>query len=119
MLRVFIASGDAGFCATLRSFFQPENGFIVCGEARDKFETFDMVKELVPDLVVLELTEIVDLKIVQAIKAVLPEVPVFVITVQNFFSAEKEALSHGVDAVFEKEDFSSLVTNARAVCGLE
>ena len=34
--------------------------------------------------------------------------------------AEREVLEYGVDAAFKKDDdFTSLVLNARAMCGLE
>jgi hypothetical protein len=50
----------------------------------------------------------------------MPEVPVFLVTEQPTVEAEKEALSRGIDAVFEKDhDFTSLVMNARVVCGVE
>jgi DNA-binding NarL/FixJ family response regulator len=81
-----------------------------------------MVVELVPDLIVLdaEIAGIGDYQAAELIKTVVPEVPIFVISSQNDVSVEKEALSHGADAVFEKnQDLSSLVKNARAVCGLE
>jgi DNA-binding NarL/FixJ family response regulator len=119
MPRVFIASGDAEFCQALRSVFESDRDFLVCGEAKSESGAVDMVKKLAPDLIVLETTPSGDFKIARVIKAVLPEASVFMITVQNDLRAEKEALSHGIDAVFVKEDISSLVVNARAVCGLE
>jgi hypothetical protein len=49
----------------------------------------------------------------------MPDVPVFLVAEKNGVEVEKEALACGIDAVFEKNhDFTSLVMNARAVCGL-
>jgi DNA-binding NarL/FixJ family response regulator len=60
------------------------------------------------------------LRIAEALKTILPEVPLFLVTDQNDADSEKEALSRGIDGVFEKEsDFAAIMTNARAVCGLE
>ena len=59
-------------------------------------------------------------EVAEALKLILPEVPLFLVAEHHDLETEKEALSHGIDAVFEKDhDFSSLVKNARAVCGLE
>ena len=44
--------------------------------------------------------------------------PIFLITEKCDAREEKEALSHGIDAVFEKDsELKSIVMNARAACG--
>ena len=78
--------------------------------------------DLFPDLVVLgsEMPQIDDFEVAEALKLSMPEVPVFLVTEVLGMEAEKIALSHGIDAVFERnEDLNSLVMNARAACGLE
>ncbi|MGA2809906.1 MAG: response regulator [Candidatus Acidiferrum sp.] len=124
MPRVFLASGDQTFCEVLRDFFQSEDEFLVCGEARDGIEAVKMAIELAPDLVVLEQeTPPMDIfQTARVIKTALPEIPVFLVTEPSDMDAEKKALSSGVEAVFEKteDDLSSLLLkNARAICGLE
>jgi DNA-binding NarL/FixJ family response regulator len=119
MLRVFIAGGDTGFCETLRSVFQSQREFHVCGESINEFEAVDKIVKHAPDLVILEVSARKDFKIAKVIKTVLPRVPLFIVTRQNDWDSERAALSQGVDAVFEKEDVSSLVMNARAACGME
>jgi DNA-binding NarL/FixJ family response regulator len=121
MPRVFLTCGDAVLCETLRSSFQAQ-GFVVCGEARNGVKGIKKVMELVPDLVILEkgLFPLDGFEVAEALKLILPEVPLFLVAEHHDLETEKEALSHGIDAVFEKDhDFTSLVRNARAVCGLE
>jgi len=124
MLRVFLASGDQTFCEVLRHFFQSEDEFLVCGEARDGIEAVKMAIELAPDLIVLKQeTPPMDIfQTAKVIKTALPEIPVFLVMELSDIDAEKKALSSGVEAVFEKteDDLSSLLLkNARAICGLE
>jgi DNA-binding response OmpR family regulator len=121
MPRVFLTCGDAALCETLRSSFQAQ-GFVVCGEATNGIKAIKRAMELLPDLVILEkeLSPLDGFEVAEALKLILPNIPLFLVAEQHDVKAEKEALSHGIDAVFEKDhDFSSLVFNARAVCGLE
>jgi CheY-like chemotaxis protein len=122
MPRVFLSCGDAAFCDVLRSSFQSESDFVVCGETTSGVEAIKKTIELLPDLVVLEMemSPLDGFEAAEAIKLVMPEVPVFLIAGQHNVEVEKEAFSRGIDAVFEKgRDFTSLLMNARAVCGLD
>ena len=78
--------------------------------------------ELLPDLVVLE-TQILPMdgfEVAETLKLIMPEIPLFLVMEQHCLETEKEALSRGIDAVFAKEDdLTSLLMNARAICGLE
>lgn len=125
MCRVLLIGNDAVYRDVLRDSFLTDSDFVICGEAKDGGEAFKKTMELLPDLVILEtqgLTlggfEVVEA--VEAIKLLLPDVTLFLVAEQHDKEIEKKALSHGVDAVFEKDhDFTSLVINARAACGLE
>jgi hypothetical protein len=60
------------------------------------------------------------LETAEKLKLILPRVPLFLVTPEHTMAAEKEALHRGTDAAFTSDDdFSSLVMNARAMCGLE
>jgi two-component system, response regulator YesN len=123
MPRVFLASSDETFCEVLRDFFQSQDDFLVCGEARDGIDALKLAVELVPDLIVIE-EEIPPMDIFQTagfIKIALPEIPVFLVMEVCDLDAETKALSSGVEAVFQKseDDLLLLVRNARALCGLE
>lgn len=95
---------------------------MVCGEATNSVEAIKRTMELLPDLVVLEMemSPLDGFEVAEALKTIMPEIPVFIVAQEHSVEVEKEALSRGADAVFEKDhDFTALVMNARAVCGLE
>jgi len=120
--RVFLTCGDAAFCGTLRNCFEAESDFVVCGETKNGVEAIKKAMELLPDLVVLE-TQILPMdgfEVAETLKLIMPEIPLFLVMEQHCLETEKEALSRGIDAVFAKEDdLTSLLMNARAICGLE
>lgn len=120
MPRVLLTCGDVNLCEGLRSSFEAQ-GFVVCGEATNGIKAIKKAMELLPDLVILEkeLSSVDGFEVAEALRLILPDVPLFLVAEQHDVEAEKEALSHGIDAVFEKDyDFTSLVMNARAACGL-
>jgi DNA-binding NarL/FixJ family response regulator len=120
--RVFLSCGDATLCELLRNSFHVHEDFVLCGEADNGIEAIKKTMELTPDLVVVEkeMSPLNGFEVAEAIKLIMPEVSVFLVTEQPTVEAEKEALSRGIDAVFEKDDdFTSLMMNARAVCGVE
>jgi len=122
MPRVFLTCGDAAFCETLRNSFLAEGNFEICVEQRNGIEVVMEAIGLFPNLVILgmETSPIDDFQVAEALKLSMPEVGIFLVTKLRGMEAEKEALSHGIDAVFERgDDLNSLVMNARAVCGLD
>ena len=122
MPRVFLICGDAAFCETLRNSFLAEGTFEICVEQRNGIEVVMEAIDLFPDLVILgkEIPPLDDFKVAKALKLSMPKVQIFLVTELRGMAAEKEALSHGIDAVFEGDnDLNSLVMNARAVCGLD
>jgi DNA-binding response OmpR family regulator len=57
-------------------------------------------------------------EIAESLKIVIPEVPLFLATEQPSVQVENEALSNGIDTVFEKgHEFPSLLMDTRAVRG--
>jgi DNA-binding NarL/FixJ family response regulator len=121
LARVFLGCSDA-FCETLRNALQSQGGFVVCGETANGVELIKATMELLPDLVIveMELPPLDGFEVADALKLIMPNLPVFLLTEQYSSRAEKEALSVGIDAVFDKaHDLKALVMNARAVCGLD
>ena len=85
-------------------------------------ELIKAAMELLPDLVILEmaLPPLDGFEAAEALKLIMPALPVFFMTERYCLRIEKHALSIGVDGVFEKtHDLKALVLNARAVCGLD
>jgi DNA-binding NarL/FixJ family response regulator len=117
--RVYLTFDDEVFCEALRNTFQTHGDFIVCGEAKNDIQVLKELMKLTPSLVVMEiqLPPWERFQIAEALKIILPEVPLFLVTEQDVIQrVEKMALSGGIDAVFAKgDDVTSLVDNARAV----
>jgi len=119
---VFVTCGDSDLSETLRRSFTGQDDFNVYIEIRTGLDVVGKALELAPDLVifVIALPRVSDFQFFDIFKLNMPTVPVFLVSDKHSMEAEKEALSHGIDAVFEKDqEFSSLVMNARSVCGLE
>jgi DNA-binding NarL/FixJ family response regulator len=110
MPRVFLTCGDLVFCEKLRVSFTAQSEFDVCGEARNGVEAIKEAMRLRPDIIIIEmqLSPLDDLDVAEAIKLIMLEVPLFLVIGKSDVLSEKEALSRGVDAVFEKDEASPL-----------
>ena len=99
MPRVFLTVRDVAFCETLRNSFQSQGDFVVCGEAKTRVEAIKEAMELLPDLVILEMemSPLDGFEIAEALKLIMPDVPLFLLAERNGVESEKEALSHGID----------------------
>jgi DNA-binding NarL/FixJ family response regulator len=121
MFRVFLACGSTSFCERLSESLRGQGDFDVFVEASGARLIQD-ASRLRPDLVILgmKVPPLEDFKLVESLKVQIPKLPVFLVTELHGLEAEREALSHGIDAVFESDDdLSSLVMNARAACSFE
>ena len=119
---ILIVDRDSSFRRFLYTLFKNGGGFDSCVEARDGVEAIAKTKKLLPSLAILDsaLPEMSGLQLVRKLKAIAPELPIFMMTSENDVDIEKEALSCGITAVFSKlDDMTTLVANARAVCGIE
>lgn len=119
---VLIVNHDRSFRKLLYTLFKNGGGFHSCVEARNGVEAIAKTKQLLPCLAILDssMPEMNGFELARELKAISPELPIFMMTDENDLEVEKEALSGGITAVFSKlDDLSSLVANARAVCGIE
>jgi len=117
--RVLAICRDVVFCQKLVQALESESDFAVSVHAENNIDMTTLCREFHPDLLILEASiSPALLAMVAALKSVTPETPLFLITDRPNMRSEKEALAHGVDAVFAKtSNFLSLIMNARAVCG--
>jgi two-component system, chemotaxis family, chemotaxis protein CheY len=119
---VLIVDDDHDFRTVLRSLFEEDSGFGNCVEAANASEALDKSKQLSPHLAVVDFSmpEMNGLQLACELKAREPALPIFMLTANYDVEIEKEALAYGITAVFSKlDDLTTLIANARAVCGLE
>jgi CheY-like chemotaxis protein len=112
MLAVLIVDDDRAFRTILRTLFEETNAF----------EALNKTKQLTPDLAVVafSIPDMNGLQLAHQLKAREPALPIFMLTADYDVNIEKEALAFGITAVFSKlDDLTTLIANARAVCGLE
>ena len=122
MLVVLIVDDDHAFRTVLRTLFEKASGFDNCMEAANAFEALDKTKHLSPSLAVVDFSilKMNGSQLVRQLKAREPTLPIFILTADNDVDIEKEALAFGITAVFSKlDDLTTLIANARVVCGLE
>ena len=122
MPRILRACTESILCERLRQAFQSHTEFEVYGGMKNGADTIAKATEVHPDLVALQMASgpHSDFDTAEKLKRLLPRVPLFLVTPELTMAAEKEALHRGIDAVFRSEDdFTSLVMNARTVCGPE
>jgi two-component system response regulator YesN len=122
MCTILIVDDDDGFRKVLQTIFDQGSGFDLCVEAANGAEAIAKTKHLLLNLAVLDfsLPDINGLQLARELKAIAPEMAIFMLTAGSELDVEKEALSCGINAVFSKlDDLTTLVTNARAVCGIK
>jgi DNA-binding NarL/FixJ family response regulator len=119
---VLIVDGDHAFRTALRTLFEEDSGFDDCVEAANASEALDKSMQLSPNLAVVDFSmpEMNGLQLARELKAREPALPIFMLTADYDVDIEKEALAFGITAVFSKlDDLTTLIANARVVCGLE
>ena len=118
MPSILIVDDHPAVRRALRAAFEHQQGFTVCGEAENGLDAIDQAKRLAPDLIVLDLRmpEMDGLQAARQLKALMPEVPLLMLTCYHSTATEREALASGVSAVFSKPDgMQNLIWQARAV----
>ncbi len=122
MPTVLIVDGDDAFRRQLRTLFERGGCFAPCVEAANGAEALDMAKRLLPELAVLDfsLPDTSGFELAQELRAVGPELQIFMLATDYSVDIERIAQSFGITAVFSKlDDLAALVANARAACGIE
>jgi len=122
MLAVLIVDDDHAIRTVLRTLFEQDSGFDNCVEAVNAAEALYQTRQLSPNLAVVDFSmpEMNGLQLARELIARVPELPIFMLTADYDVGIEKEALALGITAVFSKlDDLTTLIANARVVCGLE
>jgi CheY-like chemotaxis protein len=122
MLAVLIVDDNHVFRTLLRILFEDGSGFDNCVEAANASEALDKTSQITPNLAVVDFSmpEMSGLQLARQLKAREPALPIFILTADYDMDLEKQALAFGITAVFSKlDDLTTLIANARVVCGLE
>lgn len=102
----------------LCELFTREGDFDVCGEAENGQEAIEKAQQLLPELIVTDLSMPVmnGLEETRALKKFMPAVPVIIYTAHADRFIEKEAAAVGVSAVVSKsEAVAVLIATARSL----
>ena len=103
---ILIADDSQFMRRMIRTCFEDESSFAVCGEAVDGDEAVAMAQELKPDLIVLDfaMPRLNGIEAAQALQPVLPMTPKILFTSYTDVVSEQVARSAGVSAVLSKTD---------------
>jgi DNA-binding NarL/FixJ family response regulator len=116
MIRVFLASDDPEFSQSLCEYLVVQSDIQICGKAAISVGAAREANGLFADVAILEMPIVDDLEVVDCFKKLSPNLPLLLVVGHVSFEAEKQALSHGADAVFPKEDDpKALLLNARVL----
>ncbi len=122
MPAVLIVDDDHAFRTALRTLFEHGSGFDACVEAGNAAEALYRTKQVSPKLALLDfsLPEMNGLQLARELQAIAPGLAIFLLTADSGADIEREALARGITAVFSKlDDLTTLVSNARVVCGMQ
>ena len=104
--RILVVDDSAKFRYAVRAFLENQTGFEVCGEAVDGDDAIEKAKELKPDLILLDLLMpgMNGVEITSVLKAMMPEVPIILLTAHDDKVGKALAPVAGASVVVEKQD---------------
>jgi DNA-binding NarL/FixJ family response regulator len=120
-LRVVIADDHAFVRRGIKTTLEERQGWVVCGEATNGQEAVDLVLDLRPDLVVLDISMPVvnGFQASKTIRHLLPEAKIIILSLHDSPSAQRAALKAGADAYIIKTSEPSKLFKAIESLGLK
>ena len=118
---VLIVDDHEAVRRAIRSRFQADSQFIVCGEAVDGIDAIEKSQKLSPDIIILDfaMPEMNGLEAATALKYMMPTVPLFLLTAHRNRELEVAARDAGISAVFSKyDDLTALFRRIRSELNL-
>lgn len=115
---ILIADDNAGVRALIRTYLEMQTDFEVCGEATDGVDAIEKIKELKPDLILLDLAmpKMNGAEAASIIKRTMPTVPIILFSVHGEKIGKSLASAVGVDIVLSKPDgISNLVESVKSL----
>jgi DNA-binding NarL/FixJ family response regulator len=108
--RILIVDDSPSVRIALRKFLEQNSRWQVCGEAEDGQEAVDRVRQLKPDLVVMDfLMPVQDgLHASEQIKGLFPEMPILLCTMFASSQLSQKARSAGVKGILPKTNIARI-----------
>src|ERR1700752_1910123 len=113
-VRIVIADDHEIFRRGLRSLLESHSDWQVCGEAGNGREAIEKVRELKPDVVVLDVTmpQVNGLEAAREIRRIVPESKVVILSQHEPALMRQSALAAGAGAYVTKSEVSRELMNA-------
>jgi DNA-binding NarL/FixJ family response regulator len=104
-VKVFLADDHALFRKALASLLATREGVQVVGEAEDGCQTIDMVREIMPDVILMDvhMPKCNGMKAVRRIKATMPDVLIIMLTVDEHDEILFESIKSGAQGYLLKK----------------
>jgi DNA-binding NarL/FixJ family response regulator len=105
MRKILIVDDDMRLRRFVRELLSPEEDLQVVGEAVDGQEAIHKVKELQPDLVLMDITmpRMNGLDVTQRLKKILPELVIIILTIHDMDEYRKAVMNSGASAYVVKK----------------
>jgi DNA-binding NarL/FixJ family response regulator len=113
---ILIADDNAGVRTLIRTYLEMQTEFEICGEATDGVDAIEKIKELKPDLILLDLAmpKMNGAEVASIIKGSMPHIPIILFSVHGEKIGKALASAVGVDIVLSKPDgISNLVASVK------
>jgi DNA-binding NarL/FixJ family response regulator len=107
---IFIVDDSPTIRTAVRNFLECQPGFTVCGEAVDGFDALEKVRDLSPDLIILDLAmpRMNGLQTAHQLRAKLIRVPIILFTMHAEELRPQDAEPAGISAIVSKTDLEFL-----------
>jgi len=123
MIKTIIIDDDVEMLQGLSHFIQWEDyGFIVCGLSKNGAEGLTLAKEILPDVIITDITmpSMNGLQLIQEAKKTLPRVKSIILSCHEDFHYAKEAIRLGADEymlkhTLKKEDFIEVLMRIKDI----
>src|ERR1700744_6304095 len=105
-VEVLIVDDQAGIRRTLRSFIESQSEYRVCGEAGDGIDAVEKVRQLHPDLVLMDINmpRMNGMEATQIIRRENPDCNVVIVTQNDATVAREQARSVGANGFVTKSN---------------
>ena len=115
--RILIVDDSPLVRLRLRDLLQKHVNWTVCGEASNGLDALKKVQELHPDLIVMDflMPGMNGVQAAQEITKLLPDIPIFMLTMHMSRQLEEEARRAGIQGALAKTQVSRVVEGLEAV----